>query len=58
MGSEEELEEGEERREQLTGTSVFRPGVTTFTGTGRTAVQPQQELPTELAAPPSKRVAL
>lgn len=37
FGSQEELEAGEERREQLTGTSVFRPGVTAFTGNGRTA---------------------
>lgn len=37
FGSQEELEEGEEGREHLTGTSLFRPGVTTFTGTGRTA---------------------
>lgn len=31
------------------GTAMFRPSVTTFTGTGRTAVQPQQELPTKPA---------
>lgn len=58
FGSQEELEEGEEGRERLTGTSLSRLGVTTFTGTGRTAVPPQQELPPKLAAPPSKRAAL
>lgn len=58
FGSQEELEEGEEGRERLTGTSLSRLGGTTFTGTGRTAVPPQQELPPKLAAPPSKRAAL